>query len=308
MVDVRNIGAKTTVTEAINKAQEIARELSRLTPSDKPVGSRVSRELENLAALISDIVVHRLRSITVSNAFMYELGRPFGGVSAVAKTLGEGTQKLDITNAGNLTGVWWMPVNKYRNPTNEIREVEGALPGNGAILIPITKEGVKGGLRHTYSLHAFTEKGEGSAVEQYVDIYLQAEVGAGLSTPFVSFGYKGGIKTGEKQSFTKNERQATRQSRQVSKSFNLQTIFRNVILLTPNFGQYLSPLNIQYGYRVKQIEGGEDFGPFWAELSVDQQRLGDLEVDLAHGQAMEALRTRLEESASELARNLSPVQ
>ena len=79
-----------------------------------------------------------------------------------------------------------------------------------------------------------------------------------------SYDIKHGQKVGEKQSQKWEKSKAIRVGRQISRSFVLEKIARNCLLITPDTPRQVGvALYAQYGWRITFREGGDPMGPYW---------------------------------------------
>ncbi|GLS20125.1 hypothetical protein GCM10007874_31420 [Labrys miyagiensis] len=314
MVDISDMTARSTVGNAKSKAQAFVHEL-RATPPDKTfiLGSK----LWNIAVDASSVIVKPLQH-PVRNEFMYSLGQPFGGTTAFIEqfdgddellervewtvlTLGQYDDlPLEVSSASSLNAIHW------DNTSPELPKFPVWKPQNGTVVIPLTATWVDSGVLHTYTYQIFKEESTAQGTENYVDVYISADVGGKIPVlDVLTIDLKAGVKTGHKK-YTKEEtKNAVRTGTQVSRNFTVQKVGRHCLVMsprnvTPPYGsaEIVDVAIVQFGYQIIPREGGDTLGPYWPWYHLN----GTEFPDMAYNQAEMQLKKLMEDSAIEIAK------
>jgi hypothetical protein len=313
-VNINDINAKTSDAQARQKGEAFAKAFAAAITSlrnEPKIQSVATMSVPaDLATLVRAAIQHRFSLPSPRNAFMFALGKPFGGVQAWVPW-------QTVTTSPTFTGLADVPVAK---PSDLLRlnwRIASSFGGDiwgpdGLVLIPVSKLfTLRGGETHTFSFQAFTQQSDARSREKFVEIYVTQEVGAkvGLgSLPVIGSVFSYDIKTGEKIGTKKThkweESKSTRIGRTVSRSFVLEKLGRNCILISQGMSIEI-PLISQYAWQVQFKEGGDPEGPFCGSVLA----LGtDDDSKMAYDGAAAYLETVVAEAALEVAQRAHQLQ
>ncbi len=310
-VPISDINGKANANFAKQKAGAFHQALKTITPDQTAIRFTPMWHIgaDVYAAICEDW------SNAARNVFMYELGKKFGGVSAFAqmtagdnlptlKMLGIDDLPFTVSSAGDLAKIHWVNANSnLPKPYNVSWQ-----PTDAVIVVPLSDPILKQGFTIVYQMQAMHEEGTSKGVENYVDVYVSAEgkfPGIPLIKDVLSIDIRAGVKKGSKK-YTKVEvKDATRSGPQVSKTYTLQEVTRNSVIVVsrPDFSAGWDYLTVEKGWRIvpKADEGGKTLGPFWPWYRLDgREAVSGSAVNSAIG----ALNETLEAAAIELARLL----
>ena len=219
MVDTWQMDRKTTVGEIRQKAQEIVLAL-KAGAKDVDLGAEIY------------VVASKDLLPIVRNVFMYEVGKPFGGVYAFAEADQNALIRLadlddeifQVDRPEDLAQITWQ------------RLYEAWRPYSGSIVIPISQPQVASGELATYSWQAFQQSSKAKGTEDYVDVYVTTEIGTKIPIPYTIFTFdaKLGTKVGQKSYVKVDTSDATRIGTQISRSFTIQTLKRRYVVMAWN--------------------------------------------------------------------------
>jgi hypothetical protein len=161
----------------------------------------------------------------------------------------------------------------------------------------MTKDLAVDGETHAYQLLTYEdsseEKSREKSSETYVEVYVSAEAGLETGAGTVKVGGKYGGKWSWKETAKSSKRKGDRIASQVSKSYVLQKLARNVLTFSKD-GEYFI---LQHEYLVQRKDVGDVLGPFVPDYDTD----GFVVAGSARGKALEQLDALLLEAASDLA-------
>jgi hypothetical protein len=309
MVNFSGLSSNSSQGDLIKLAQEFIKALN----SAPPIKSI------NQGAKIFDIAndIHGVVSTTnittnARNAFIFEIGRNFGGVSAFSAINPDSPESIllladiddeqfDVDGPSDLMSIVWSNTLAKFDVKLKGSRLYGWQPTNGTIAIPISrKDWVVEGETYTYNWQAFKQNSTAKGEENYVDVYVSTELG--LKAPIIdsvlTFDAKFGRKTGEK-SYTKTEDSSSiRIGTQISKAFVMQKLIRNTVILSGQQKTWSDEMAIETGYQIIPKEGGDTLGPFWPWYLLNGKEIPDSSLIRATKQ----LKTVLEETALEVAK------
>jgi hypothetical protein len=290
-IDLWKINEKSSPTELQSKAREFVAALRAHPPKTPP----------DYAGWASSFLATRNLWPPARNAFIFELGSAFGGVSAFLDVDSESALRLagiddewfQVDNAGGLAQIHWFKGGIY----------DMWYPANGMIVVPVSASSVVwgGGELITYSWQAYRQKSRASGTEGYIDVYVSVEVGAKVPIidKIITFDAKAGTKVGSKKYIKEEESQATIIGTQISKSFTIRKLERWVIFLSST-AKYKDPSGEkEAGYTVTPGEGGGTWGPFWPYYLQNGSEIPNSAYTIALGR----LQTVMDDTAAEVAKH-----
>jgi hypothetical protein len=311
MVNFTDLTSKSSTADLIRKAQQFIAALKTAPPIS---AINQSAAIFDLANEIHGVVSTVNLTPNARNAFIFEVGRAFGGTSAFAAVDPDSLlsmvdiddEEFAVDSPADLMAISW--INTLANVDVKLKgsRLYGWEPSNGTIAIPISKKDwVIEGETYTYNWQAFKQNTTAKGDERYVDVYVSTELG--LKAPIIdsifTFDARFGRKTGEK-SYTKTEEASSiRVGTQISKSFVMQKLIRNSVIISANQTSWSDEMAIETGYQLIPKEGGDTLGPFWPWYLLNGREIPNSSFVVA----AKRLKTILEQTARDVALRASTI-
>lgn len=305
--NLNKLDPKTKLSQVKAVGQEVARELKNYAPiKDQPT-------LDNKAikhGLLLDKIIETLEWIPDNSKvlLMWTIAKEFGGLQVfnivpeydlqqvgytmvrIQKLGGKYVaDQVPLSDWSDLSGVAWRAGRSI------------SYPDDLSIVVPISTPFNVEKDTHTYTWSTFQETSRASGQENYVEVYVSAEVG--VKIPIVdkiaTFDLKGGVKTGEKHYARQEERRSSRVAQQLSRTFTITKLGRNCLLYSKGVVNkaIANPVVVQNGYELEQKDATKA-GPYWNAYDPSSSD----QVYLGHARAIESMQRMMDEIGLEMAR------